>query len=200
MKTEPAGLKTGIVLASNSPGRRHVLEREGIAFTVVPSEGVEEMMDASVPVEEMVVRNALAKAREVASRAKGGIILGADTVVCCGNKLIGKPKGRNDAEKILLELSGKWHEIITGIALVDAAGGKAVSGVGKTRIRFRKLNAAEVRHYIDTGEWEGKAGGYAIQGKGSALIEKWEGSFTNAIGLPVEKLPELEKELGGKKA
>jgi septum formation protein len=177
-----------LILASASPRRKAILEQLGAQFSVEPPD-VEEL-DSGAP-REVVVENALRKAR---ARARTGeCVLGADTAVVLGNRIFGKPADRDEAESFLRVLSGGDHEVMTGIAVVE--GGAERSDVEVTRVRFRALTDADVDWYLDSGEWEGHAGGYAIQKRGAALVESIEGDYWNVVGLPVPALLRLVPDL-----
>ena len=176
-----------LVLASGSPQRRAILEQLGVSFDVEVPE-VEELSDG-VPA-ELVRENAARKARAVA-RERGAAcpVLGADTVVSLGGRPLGKPRDEDEAERFLRDLSGRWHEVHSGLALVEAGGEAIRSAV--TRVRFRELGRADLDWYLRSGEWRERAGGYAIQGLGAALVEGIEGDYWNVVGLPVPLLIEL---------
>jgi septum formation protein len=133
----------------------------------------------------VVVENALRKARAVA----GGRVLGVDTEVVLGSELLGKPADQADAEAFLRRLSGREHEVMSGIALLE--GGREQSDVSVTKVRFRALSEREIAWYLAAGEWRERAGGYAIQGRGAALVEAIEGDYWNVVGLPLPALLRL---------
>jgi septum formation protein len=168
-----------VILSSASPQRRAILEQLGVEFRVERPE-VEELT-AGDP-RELVLENALRKARAVA----GDCVLGADTAVVLGGRIFGKPADRAEAAEFLAALNASTHEVMTGIAVVDASGER--SDVAVTRVRFRSLRPAELDWYLDTGEWRDRAGAYAIQGRGAALVEAIEGDYLNVVGLPVPAL------------
>jgi septum formation protein len=173
-----------LILASASPRRKAILEQLGVAFTVeVP--GVEELTSGEP--REVVVENALRKARAVAR--PGETVLGADTEVILDGEVLGKPADRAAAAALLRRLSGRDHEVMSGIAVCDD--GAERTAVAVTRVRFRELEPADVDWYVASGEWEGVAGGYMIQGRGAALVESIEGDYWNVVGLPVPALLRL---------
>jgi septum formation protein len=172
-----------LILASGSPQRRAILEQLGIPFRVVVPE-VEEL-DQGDP-RAVVEENALRKVRAV----PGELVLGADTAVVLDTRVYGKPADADEAERFLHELSGRTHEVLSGIALRDGAGTER-SSAALTRVRFRGLGRREIDWYLASGEWAGRAGGYAIQGRGAALVEGIEGDYWNVVGLPVAALIEL---------
>jgi septum formation protein len=173
-----------LILASGSPQRKAILEQLGVDFRVeVPD--VEERV-AGDPA-EVVTENALRKAR---ARARPGErVLGADTAVVLDGELFGKPADSAEAEAFLRRLSGRVHEVMTAIALCED--GAERTDVAVTRVRFRELAQADLDWYLATGEWGGRAGGYAIQGRGAALVESIEGDYFNVVGLPVAVLLRL---------
>jgi nucleoside triphosphate pyrophosphatase len=173
-----------LVLASRSPQRRAILEQLGIEFEVVVPD-VEEI-EAGDP-REMVVENALRKARAV----EGDLVLGVDTTVAVDGRAYGKPGNEGEAERTLSILSGRSHEVWSGIALNER------TSAACTKVTFRPLDQPLLRWYLDTKEWEDRAGGYAIQGRGAALVERIEGDFWNVVGLPVPELLRLAPDLLG---
>jgi septum formation protein len=177
---------TRLVLASASPQRRAILEQLGVDFTVQPAD-VEELTEGDP--RAVVVENALRKARAV----DGELVLGSDTEVYLDDKIYGKAGDVAHAERYLRELSGRTHEVWSGIALRDSNGER--TGHAVTNVTFRALSDREVAWYLETGEWRGRAGAYAIQGRGSALVERIEGDFWNVVGLPVPELLRLQPDL-----
>lgn len=171
-----------LTLASRSPQRRAILEQLGISFEVVPAD-VEEERDGDPA--EVVTRNALRKARAVA----GETVLGVDTEVYLDGRLFGKPADAEQARAFLEQLSDRAHEVFSGIALIDA--GAEQTGVARTEVTFRRLDPQLVDWYLRSGEWEGRAGGYAVQGRGSALIKAIAGDYWNVVGLPIPQLLDL---------
>jgi septum formation protein len=175
---------TPLVLASASPQRRAILEQLGIPFSVQPAE-IEELSAGDPP--HVVVENARRKARAV----DGDLVLGCDTEVILDGHVFGKPADQEEARLFLDTLSGRTHEVFGGIVLRQ--GGEEQTGVCVTRVHFRSLEAGEIDAYVATGEWQGRAGGYAIQGRGAALVEGIEGDFWNVVGLPVPELVRMLK-------
>ena len=176
-----------LILASRSPQRRAILEQLGVDFVVEAPEGVEELTSGDPGV--LVGENALRKARAVA----GEPVLGVDTAVVLDGHVHGKPRDEAEAEAFLGRLSGRTHEVMSGVAL--RRGGAELTDVAVTRVRFRSLEADEIAWYLATGEWRDRAGGYAIQGKGAALVEELEGDYLNVVGLPVAALLRLAPDL-----
>lgn len=181
-----------LILASRSPQRRAILEQAGLGFEVRPAD-VEELEQGDP--EEVAAENARRKALAVAAlpAASGALVLGVDTVVALDGRLYGQPAGREEALATLGALSGRTHEVLSGVALAtggeDAAPREAVAVTGVT---FRALSAAEIARYADTGEWRGRAGAYAIQQRGATLVDRIEGDYLNVVGLPLATLLELE--------
>lgn len=187
--------KYELVLASASPRRRELLENIGCSFRVVVSDA-EENTDKSLEPYLYVQELALIKAAAVGKRLSanpGLLIIGADTVVYSGGKILGKPKDEKDAHDMLAELSGKTHEVMTGICVLRTADAKAVCERAVTKVTFRELSEETIRAYIATGEPFDKAGGYGIQGRGALLVSGIEGDYANVVGLPVSVLSHVLK-------
>jgi len=176
-----------LTLASRSPQRRAILEQLGVPFEVLPAD-VEEETKGDPPA--MVVENALRKARAV----RGERVLGVDTVVVLDGRVYGKPADAAEAETFLRRLSGRTHEVWSGIALCGETGDERTA-TARTRVHFRRLEQRDIDWYLATGEWRERAGGYAIQGRGAALVEEIEGDYWNVVGLPVAELVRLAPEL-----
>jgi septum formation protein len=175
-----------IILASSSPRRREFLKQLGIPFKVVVPR-VEEQPEKREEPGHFAWRLAVDKARDVASRVSDrSIVIAADTIVVLGKKILGKPKDAADARRMLKMLSGREHEVITGVCVVQ--GKKRRSFVASTDVEFKKLTKQEIDFYIASGEPMDKAGAYAIQGIGSFLVREIRGSYTNVVGLPVAEL------------
>jgi septum formation protein len=177
-----------LVLASRSPRRRAILEQLGVEFRVDVPE-VEELIEGEP--RELVLENARRKARAV----EGEQVLGVDTTVVLEGRALGKPRDAREAERCLRELSGRDHEVMSGIAIRGAEAEQ--SDVAVTRVRFRELDERTIDWYISRGEWGDCAGGYAIQGKGAALVEEIEGDYWNVVGLPVPLLLRILPDLLG---
>jgi septum formation protein len=175
-----------LILASRSPQRRAILEQLGIDFRVEEPE-VEELTGGDP--RRLVLENARRKAAAVAGRR----VLGVDTAVVLDGRPFGKPGDEAEAETLLRRLSGRAHEVMSGIALRLDLGER--SDVAVTRVRFRLLEQPDLDWYIASGEWQGRAGGYAIQGRGAALVESIEGDYLNVVGLPVATLLRLAPEV-----
>ena len=158
----------------------------GIAFEVRPAHVDEEEAGDPAAVAE---RNARRKAEAI----DGALVLGADTVVAIDGGILGKPRDAGEAREFLERLSGRTHEVVGGIALVDR--GEATVAHEITRVAFRRADPATLDWYVATGEWEGRAGGYAIQGAGAALVTRIEGDYLNVVGLPLARLLDLRPDL-----
>ncbi len=181
--------KPFLFLASQSPRRKEILKKLKIPFRVVDS-GYEETFPKGVSPRDLVLRHAIGKAKAAAVKARVGLVLGADTLVARKGKILGKPKDLNDARKTLLFLSGKSHEVYTGVAIADLATKKIRSGVMKTKVYFKKLSAAAIESYLRRVKVLDKAGSYGIQEKPS-IVKKIEGSYSNVVGLPEELVKKL---------
>ena len=184
-----------IILASNSPRRKGLLTQIGLSFTVAPADVDESVLPGESP-EAYAVRVALDKARIAAERAGEGIVIAADTIVVAGDAILGKPSGPADARRMLSVLSGRGHEVITGLAVVDAATGRFTVRTSATQVWFRDLSDREIESYVATGEPLDKAGAYGIQERGALLVERIEGCYSNVVGLPLSLLGEMLREFG----
>jgi septum formation protein len=183
-----------LVLASASPQRRQILERLGVAFSVRAVHVAE--LDQGDP-EEVTLENARRKATAArrADAGAGGAILACDTVVALDGVLYGKPADEAAAASTLRALGGRTHEVVSGLVL--RAAGRERSAVARTAVSFRELDERAVAWYVAHGEWRGRAGGYAIQGAGAALVRSIDGGYENVVGLPVPELLDLCPELIG---
>jgi septum formation protein len=179
-----------IILASNSPRRKELLRQIGLEFRVDPADVDERVLPNESP-EGYAVRVALDKARVAAARAVTGIVIAADTIVVLNNEILGKPADAGDAERMLMMLSGNVHRVITGLAVMDAETGKALTRASITRVWFRSLAPHEILSYVKTGEPLDKAGAYGIQEHGALLVKKIDGCYFNVVGLPLSLLGEL---------
>lgn len=175
-----------LILASNSPRRRELLSVITENFEVIPAKG-EEALDASLPINQQVMNLAKQKSVEVSSLYPDSVVVGADTMVSCGGIAMGKPKDIRDAEKMLRQLSGRSHTVITAVSI--ARGGKSeILFAEQTRVEFYPLTDREVMDYVNSGEPMDKAGAYGIQGKGALLVKGINGDYYNVMGLPVARL------------
>ena len=177
-----------LILASTSPQRRAILEQLGIPFEVVPPT-YDEHDPPEADAEQLVKDHALGKARSVAANAGDRPVLGVDTTVVLGGHIYAKPQDAGEAERMLEELAGRTHAVVSGLALITP--GWELVDAEHTRVTFRPLTPRDLASYVSTGEWEGRAGGYAIQGRGAALVERVEGDYLNVVGLPASLLVRL---------
>lgn len=190
---------TPLVLASESPRRRELLKEAGYNFDVVPVK-VSEIPNKNLNVSEQILDIARRKARAAfdhlkSSRSDGFIVLSADTEVIFGGGPLGKPQDRDDAYRILRLLSGKKHEVITAVCLIDSQSKRELSQAETTEIYFKNLTDDEIWTYIDSGEPMDKAGAYGIQGLGGKFVERYIGPFDNVVGLPVNLVKKLISEI-----
>lgn len=184
-----------IILASTSPRRKELLEKTGLPFEIVAS-NYEEDMTLVLPPHELAKHLSKGKVDAVAQDYKDAIIIAADTFIVFGDKILGKPHTPKKAKETLAMLSGGTHSIVTGFTIIDTQTGKNISRTTETKVHFRKLTIEEIDAYVATGEPLDKAGAYGIQGLGSELVDKIEGSFSNVVGLPVEDVMAALKDLG----
>ncbi len=174
-----------LLLASTSPQRRLILDQLGIPYDVLAPTYVEEDPPKANAV-RLVREHARGKARSVAAQAGERPVLGVDTAVSLGGKIFGKPANAAEAEQMLEELAGETHVVVSGLCLITP--GWELVEHDSTRVSFRELTPREIAHHMTHGEWEGRAGGYAIQGRGAALVEEIEGDYLNVVGLPAALL------------
>jgi septum formation protein len=184
-----------LVLASASPRRHQLLRWLGVDYVVDPPV-IEEDPRPGERAEALVDRLAGEKARAVAPRWPAAWVLAADTLVEIEGTLLGKPANAAEAAAMLTRLAGREHRVYTGFALLAPGGAASAAEVVTTRVRFRPLDPGAIAAYVESGEPEGKAGGYAIQGLGAGLIAGIDGSFTNVIGLPLERVGRALEEAG----
>ena len=185
MSVPPA---TPLLLASTSPQRSAILKQLGIPFDVAAPR-YEEHDPPEADAEQLVCEHALGKARSVLSEAGDRPVLGVDTTVALDGRIYAKPADAGDAERMLDELSGRTHAVVSGLALVTR-GWEHVEDAA-TLVTFRALTPRDLANYVAAGEWEGRAGGYAIQGLGAALVERVDGDYLNVVGLPASLLVRL---------
>ena len=175
-----------LILASASPRRAELLKSLGLRFDILPT-GVEERDEHPASFHDLAIHNAQAKARDAAARHPDALVLGADTIVVLGNEVFGKPRDLDDARRMLRNLSGQGHHVITGVCLLHRAGNRERNFAVETRVRFRPLSDADIEQYLDAVDVLDKAGAYAIQ-EGPPLVAGVEGSYSNVIGLPLEQV------------
>jgi septum formation protein len=174
-----------LILASASPQRRAILEQAGIAFEVRPSD-VEELAEG----EPRAVAAENARRKALAVTGADGLVLGADTLVTLDGAILGKPRDRDQAVEYVARLAGRTHQVVGGIALARD-GAVFAEAVDVTDVTFRALTAQQVEDYVAVGEWQGRAGGYAIQGRGATLVRSITGDYLNVVGLPLARLLDL---------
>jgi septum formation protein len=182
-----------LVLASASPRRSDLLRAAGLVFEVAAAD-VDESAEPGEGPDAHVERLALAKARRIADRRPGDVVLGADTVVTIDGLILGKPLDRADAEAMLRRLSGRTHQVVTGVAV--AKGHDEVRGLDRTLVHFTHLTEEDLAWYLDSGEAFDKAGAYGIQGRASRFVDRIEGSYSNVVGLPVSLVVRLLRAAG----
>ncbi|MEE1137815.1 MAG: Maf family protein [Acutalibacteraceae bacterium] len=180
-----------IILASASPRRKEMLETAGAEFEIIVADVDETVPEGTKP-EDAAIMTAEKKALAVAESHKDSVVIGADTIVVAGEKILGKPTDKADARRMLSMLSGVEHKVITGVCL--ACGDKKITFAQVSKVKFYDLTDDEINAYVETGEPMDKAGAYGIQGKGCVLVEKIEGDYFNIVGLPVARvMKELNK-------
>lgn len=205
MKSEEARLTVHnntlpVILASSSPRRRELLISAGLNPRIVPSDA-DETMDPSLTPDQLVMQLAERKAEPVAGRLRmageeAGLVIGADTVVVIGGETLGKPKDAGDAASMLGKLQGKEHQVYTGVCLIDLAGSRRKTAWRKTDVLMKPLSRERILQYVATGEPMDKAGAYAIQGRGAALVESIRGCYFNVVGLPISLLDDMLADFG----
>jgi septum formation protein len=176
-----------IILASTSPRRKGLLGLTGLKFKAIAPD-YEEDMTLKLPPKKLAAYLSMGKAQAVAKKYKNALVIAGDTFVVLSNKVMGKPKDKKEAEKMLRSLSGRQHSVLTGMALVRYSQKKRYSIVVETKVHFKKLSSREIAGYLSRDEWKGAAGSYAIQGLADMFLEKLEGEYSNIVGLPVGSL------------
>lgn len=187
----------GLILASASPRRREILSNLGLEFQVMASE-IDETPLSGEAAAEYVMRLACDKAKDVAARLTQGVVIGADTIVVVDDQLLGKPSSIAEARTMLQQLSQRWHQVLTGLAVINVSTRQQAIDHSITRVKFSALTPEEIEWYLHTSEPFGKAGGYAIQGYASLFIEEIAGNYLNVVGLPVTLLRHLLGKIGFK--
>lgn len=185
----------GLILASSSPRRRELMGYTGLPFQVITAQAAEETQGDP---DWLVMENARRKARAVWEKHPGHLVLGADTIVYQRGRVLGKPRDREEAIRMLTALSGAWHTVYTGVCLVDAKGGEQLR-CDISKVQFVPLEEETIRAYVDTGEPMDKAGAYALQGIGGMYVQRIEGSYSNVIGLPMALVRDMLRAAGMKK-
>jgi septum formation protein len=187
----PAGMRP-LILASSSPRRAEILTAVGWPFEAQAAHIDETRLEGEGP-EDFVGRLARGKAERVAGTRLFGLVLGADTTVVVDGRILEKPRDEEDARRMLRLMSGRTHEVLTGVALVSAESGRAAVGLERTRVRFAEMTDEEIAWHVETGDVLDKAGAYAIQGRAALFIEAIEGDYWNVVGLPVRLVYELAR-------
>ncbi|MCG9129022.1 septum formation inhibitor Maf [Candidatus Poribacteria bacterium] len=181
---------TRLILASSSPRRADLLSQIGLTFEIYPNDIDEPSFDGSITPASATQQLASMKAKSVAERYTDGVIIGADTLVSFEDKLLGKPDDPDHARCMLKKLSGKKHEVVTGVSLINVEQCKEISWTEATKVYFRDLSSMEIDEYVNCGEPSDKAGAYGIQGRGAAFVNRIEGCYFNVVGLPLASLIE----------
>lgn len=184
-----------LILASSSPRRKELLVKTGIIFEIIPST-FEEDMKIPISPKELAILLSKGKAQSVADKNPDAVVIGADTFVIFGDKVLGKPHTNEKAKETLHMLSGEEHSVITGFTIIEKSANKSISKTVETKVWFKDLSEKEIDEYVDTGEPLDKGGAYAIQGLGGKLIEKIEGDRSNMIGLPINDVLKTLREFG----
>lgn len=185
----PDSPNSELILASASPRRLDLLRQIGIEpAAVIPTEIDESVRDEETP-PQLVRRLAESKALAVDGQ-NNDLVIGADTVVACGRRILGKPANINEAHKFLELISGRRHRVYGGVCIVRS-GNKISDRVVMTSVKFKRLSPTEIESYLSSNEWEGKAGGYAIQGRAGAFVQSITGSYSNVVGLPLYETRQL---------
>ena len=183
-------LKEKPILASASPRRAEILTAVGWEFEAIAA-NIDESLEPDEAAERYVKRLARTKADTIAKRFSDRLVIGADTTVVVDGEILGQPEDDEDARRMLRLLSGRWHEVVTGVALVRAGSAQVLIDLETTRVLFAEMSAEEIDWYVSTGEPRGKAGAYGIQGKAALFIKEIRGDYFNVVGLPVRLVFEL---------
>ncbi|WP_296647203.1 Maf family protein [Romboutsia sp. 13368] len=181
-----------IILASASPRRREILENTNVKFDIISSSIDELVLEGESPC-QMVMRLAFEKGTDIASKRKSDLVISADTIVVLDNTVLGKPKDEEEARAMITNLSGKTHQVITGISLINLENNKKIIDYVISNVKFKNLSEDDINDYIKTKESLDKAGAYGIQGYGALLVEEIQGDYFNIVGLPISKLSDLLK-------
>lgn len=181
-----------IILASASPRRKEILENASVKFEVMASSIEELTLDGESPC-QMVMRLAFEKGMDIASRKKSDLIISADTIVVIDNTVLGKPENEIEARKMITSLSGRTHQVITGISLINLDNNKKIIDYVISNVKFKNLSEEDINDYIRTKESLDKAGAYGIQGYGALLVDEIQGDYFNIVGLPISRLSDLLK-------
>jgi septum formation protein len=185
-----------LILASASPRRSQLLTQVGLTFDVLPSTFAE-FNGRDLPPKQVALENARGKARQVAKNLREGLVLAADTIVVNGETVLGKPRDRADAKRMLQLLSGGWHKVITAVVLVRAEDGREIADAVTTKVHMRPICQDELADYLDSEEPYDKAGAYGIQGLAAKFVDRIEGCYFNVVGLPLSRTTELIRIMQG---
>jgi septum formation protein len=188
-----------IVLASKSPRRIELLKEIGLKFITFTPDFEEQtrakrVSEPKQPSKELALFNAIGKAQSAAKHFKNSIIIGVDTVGESHGHILGKPKDREDAKRLIRLISGTTHKVVSAVCLVNTVSGKTISATSETLVTMDKMEEKEIEAYVESGEGDDKAAAYAIQGKGALFIKRIEGDYFNVVGLPIYTLKKLLKE------
>ena len=181
-----------IILASASPRRKEILENANVKFKIMSSDIEELTLDGESPC-QMVMRLAFEKGIDIANKQKSDLVISADTIVVLDNNVLGKPKDEKEARYMIESLSGKTHQVITGISLINLENNKMIIDYVISNVKFKNLSVEDINDYISTNESLDKAGAYGIQGYGALLVEEIQGDYFNIVGLPISRLSDLLK-------
>lgn len=181
-----------IILASASPRRKEILENANVKFKIMSSDIEELTLDGESPC-QMVMRLAFEKGIDIANKQKSDLVISADTIVVLDNKVLGKPKDEKEARYMIESLSGKTHQVITGISLINLENNKKIIDYVISNVKFKNLSEEDINDYISTNESLDKAGAYGIQGYGALLVDEIQGDYFNIVGLPISRLSDLLK-------
>lgn len=181
-----------IILASASPRRKEILQNTNVKFKIMSSSIEELTLDSESP-SQMVMRLAFEKGMDIALRQKSELVISADTIVVLDGIILGKPKDDIEARKMITSLSGRTHQVITGISLINLDNNKKVIDYVVSNVKFKNLSEQDINDYISTKESLDKAGAYGIQGYGALLVDEIYGDYFNIVGLPISRLSDLLK-------
>lgn len=190
--------KIKFILASSSPQRKKLLETIGIIPDDIVPANIDETPKKNEKPKDFALRMSKEKALSVAKNNLNGFILSGDTIVAAGRRIIGKPSSKNEAEKILKLLSGRRHRVLSAFTLIKPDCSE-ITKVVVSKVKFSRLSDKEINEYLDTNEWQGKAGGYAIQGRASAFVPWISGSYTGVMGFPMNEIKNVLESSGWKK-
>lgn len=180
-----------IILASASPWRKRLLEKKAVHCRIFVSNFKELKVHRSPRF--LVLYNAGGKAREAANKFPASLVIGVDTIGVVKKKILGKPKSRAHAARMLRQLAGSTHSVFSGVHIINTKTGQSVAAVVETKLRFRKILPQELARYLDSNQWKGKAGAYAIQARAKGFVEKIEGDLDNVVGIPVKIVKRMIK-------